>query len=605
MINKFGNKLSLFLPFFFLLFGIQCREERSNLQFETTIDKNKLSGELKTLLELSEKGFLDSVTKIYYDSLKSLYRYTNYNPFWIGAYEKTDSLRKLKDYFGNAYRHGINPERYNYRYIDSVFSNYFSTGRRSEQYNYSALAMLEIKLSLSFLAYQHDIIYGVVDPYRLDPENYSIHRKNKNINVFENLLSENRLATMESIQPVSRRYRQLQEALLRYSDFAETATWENVPHISGKIKRGDKTSVLVPIIQNLKTLQLLPENYTYTDIPEYDSILQESIRIFQSSLGITADGVIGTGTIEQLNISPKQRVQQIQINLERFRWTSYTDSSRYILVNIPDYHLYAVENDSVRCKIKVCVGMKRERDYNRKWERYKKTLKWSHKPKNFETPQVSSFIYAIITNPKWSVPPSIAKDETLAEILKDSTYLKRLGFKVYKDGEVVDYTTVNWKDYTPSNLPYNFVQDPGGANALGKIKFMFHNKYAIYLHDTPTRPPFNTEVRAVSHGCVRVEKPLQLAEFILRNDSQLTADDIRMEIGIKPLDSTRTEEFHKKYRRKPVTKENYLQNPLPVYVDYFTAWVNEKGELQLRADVYEKDKILAEAFYKENHPKSE
>jgi murein L,D-transpeptidase YcbB/YkuD len=201
-------------------------------------------------------------------------------------------------------------------------------------------------------------------------------------------------------------------------------------------------------------------------------------------------------------------------------------------------------------------------------------------------------------NPTWTVPPSIVRKEIYGATVKDANYLAKKNFKVFRNGKQVSLSSIELSKYSPGNVPFTFVQRPGEGNALGKIKFMFDNGFSIYLHDTPTRAPFSSSSRAVSHGCVRVEKPFVLAEYILNNNSKWNADFVRLETGEKVADSAVVKEFKK--RRNELRREGAdgkttrikLKTKVPLYIDYFTAWVDNEGILNMRDDVYSKDEVL-------------
>jgi murein L,D-transpeptidase YcbB/YkuD len=249
----------------------------------------------------------------------------------------------------------------------------------------------------------------------------------------------------------------------------------------------------------------------------------------------------------------------------------------------------------------VCTGEKKPANYYDRLKSYLKSRR--SKPDDWETPQISSEISHLVLNPTWTVPPSIIKEEIFREASKDSSYLQKKNFKVYKNRKLVNLADVNLKKYSPNKIPYSFVQDPGVGNALGKIKFMFANKFGVYLHDTPTRGPFSRSYRAVSHGCVRVEKPFQLAEFLLKNNSKWTLDYIKIETGCAMPDKTKVEEFKqvrnelRKNSSFGKTTDVKFDHKIPIVIDYFTAWVNDEGIVNFRNDVYGKDKILKKYLF--------
>jgi L,D-transpeptidase YcbB len=271
------------------------------------------------------------------------------------------------------------------------------------------------------------------------------------------------------------------------------------------------------IASRLITLGLLDTAiYRLSDHPVYDSALVNAVKKFQRINGLNDDGVIGAGTLERLNITPEQYVKTIKINLERFRWIDYTNTPQYLLVNIPDFKVFAVESGRKLFDIKVCTGIRRPANFQARNEIYKKTKKIRDKPDDWETPVLYSEVSYMVLNPTWTVPASIIREEILREVTKDSNYLQIKNFKVFKDGIEIDLSEVDSREFSSTKIPYTIVQDPGAGNALGKIKFMFNNPFGVYLHDTPTRAPFTKSNRAVSHGCVRVEKPIMLAEYLLK-----------------------------------------------------------------------------------------
>ncbi len=574
-----------------------CQKSSKNASInELELDTDVIAENLSSLIQKSDSSYIIKNRIEFSETLCVLYKDREYAPFFLES-DGTGPLNSLVEYLRFAYRHGINPKRYNTDGLTVLLKKLNDTANHKIDYNLAA--ELDYLAADAFLRYQSDIMYGIVKPASLDSENYDIPLPVRRTDPFVNLLDENRIETLEAIQPKNKRYIYLQSALEKETEKAGTLKLKKISFSEKKIEFGKHSGTLPQIAHNLFELGLLDTTYKPAIKTLYDTTLFLAVKNFQKQYGLIDDGVIGKNTIDQLNLTPEARIEIIKINLERLRWTSYTDSAKYVLVNIPDFYVYGFSGGQQKVKIKVCTGQKRERYYEQRKKLYERTKNWLHRPKNFETPQVYSRIDMIITNPQWSVPQSIAKNETYYEIMKDSTYLRRLGFKVYKGTEQIDHTTIDWKKFSPNNLPFNFVQDPGGANALGRLKFMFNNKFAIYLHDTPTRPPFSTLPRAVSHGCIRVEKPLQLAEFILEDEPKLTLDEIKVEIGVKPEDTELLDKYYSAARRKANTKLNLLSKPVPVFVDYFTAWVDADGILQFRPDVYEKDKILIAALKSE------
>jgi murein L,D-transpeptidase YcbB/YkuD len=339
------------------------------------------------------------------------------------------------------------------------------------------------------------------------------------------------------------------------------------------------------------------------DFTVYDSLLVIPIKKFQQINGLNDDGIIGKNTVEKLNITPQEYVDKIKINLERFRWIDYSDTSQYILVNIPDFRLFIKENGKELFTTKVCIGRRRPANYEKRYKYYKRTKNWQDKPDDWETPNMYGEISYLVLNPTWNVPTSIMREEIATKIQNDSSYLQSRNFKVYIDTLEINLDEFDVNELYADTIPYKIVQDPGAGNALGKIKFMFYNPFGIYLHDTPTRRPFTYSNRAVSHGCVRVEKPLQVAEYLLRNHRKWNIDYLKIEIGQRVNDKSKVAEYNRKrsaLRRNSKDKkttEVILSKKLSLFIDYYTAWVDENGETNFRDDVYLRDKILKEYLF--------
>ncbi|MDR0438366.1 MAG: L,D-transpeptidase family protein [Bacteroidales bacterium] len=279
----------------------------------------------------------------------------------------------------------------------------------------------------------------------------------------------------------------------------------------------------------------------------------------------------------------------LRVNLERWRWHPlFTESDQNVVyVNIPAFELYVLKADSVLMSSKVCVGIKRPKTYATHYRNYLKNPEKTPKPRHNETPILKDKITYLTLNPQWRVPSEIAKNEILRNIQKDSNYLSRMGYHVYRGNVLIDPHSVNWNAITPANLTYRFEQSAGELNALGKMKFMFPNKFSVYLHDTPSKNDFLRRNRAVSHGCVRVENYLELAHTLLSNIPKYNIDYLRKTIG---LDEENI--------RQLKTVNVFLNPPISVIIDYKTAWIDTDGNLHIYSDVYERDLLVLEALQK-------
>lgn len=269
-------------------------------------------------------------------------------------------------------------------------------------------------------------------------------------------------------------------------------------------------------------------------------------------------------------LSPEECKRVLMVNLERLRWQNKPKANKYVLVNIPDFHLDVMENGQSVLGMKVCVGKGRNMDYQKTLINYVDTDKTDHP--THETPMLNSLIYEAQVNPVWNIPESIANKEIIVQAKADPYYLSNNNIDVYKDGQKVDEDNIDWSTANASD--YSFKQEPGEDNSLGKIKFLFKNKRSVYLHDTPVKNAFNNDMRAVSHGCVRVEKPLDLAQALFGDGAKynLIEKDYQSD-NSQPTDIA-------------------LPAKVPVYIIYKTCWADNSGALQYRKDVYGLDIIL-------------
>lgn len=287
------------------------------------------------------------------------------------------------------------------------------------------------------------------------------------------------------------------------------------------------------------------------DYDLFDDDLENALKVFQKNHGLNEDGVLGKNTVKALNVLIEKRIAQLEKNQKRIEDLPLSLMGRYILVNLPDYRLRVVDDDHDTLVMRVIVG---------------------GRSRAHRTPLFAGELSYIVLNPRWHVPQSIALKEMLPKLKKDPTYLSRQNIKVIQsvDGQTqtIDSTAIDWLQVDSSTFDFRFSQDPGGGNALGHIKFIFPNKYNVYLHDTNNRLLFQNDVRDLSHGCVRVEKPLDLAKTVLKDLPEWTEEKIKSHYG--------------KGGEKVVT----LPTKVLVHIVYVTAWVDDEGVVQFRDDIY-------------------
>jgi murein L,D-transpeptidase YcbB/YkuD len=292
------------------------------------------------------------------------------------------------------------------------------------------------------------------------------------------------------------------------------------------------------------------------NIDLFDENVEEALINFQQRHGLEADGILGEKTLMELNIPAAKRADQIALNLERWRWLPQEMGKEFVLINLPDLKLFVYEEEKILLEMRAIIG----RSYRR-------------------TPVFSDKITYLVLNPFWFVPNSIAVKDILPEIKKDVNYLKRLKIKVLSgENTVVDIRSIDWSKVTEKNFKYRLRQDPGLNNALGRIKFMFPNKFNVYIHDTPSKELFKKPEREFSSGCIRIEGPIELAVSLLDNDPDWDRERLLKEIN------------------KNVQKTVTLKKPIPVHLLYWTAWADEGNKILFRRDIYQRDQALLSAL---------
>lgn len=299
-----------------------------------------------------------------------------------------------------------------------------------------------------------------------------------------------------------------------------------------------------------------------------------------------------------------EAIKTVEVNMERSRWKIPGIGEEYVEVNIPDFTLTWFDKQDTVTHMKVCVGGRREKDYEEKMAVYAKSHSLDDKPKNHQTPILLSKFNAIQVNPIWNIPVSIAQSEIYYQAMRDPYYLSNSNMKVYYKGKLVnDPDTIQWNKYSREHLPFQFKQGSGEGNALGKFKFIFDNGSSIYLHDTNNKSAFNLSSRAISHGCVRVERPLEFAEKLV--DDKYQYDQLRMEVNLPPIDTTKMEVYKKRLAKKADTVNVFQVKPkwfgtkknVSIFINYKTAWA-ENGKVEYRKDIYDLDEAIFTAMKK-------
>ncbi len=346
----------------------------------------------------------------------------------------------------------------------------------------------------------------------------------------------------------------LQEALRWHRALAEAGGWPGVAD-GPTIRPSAEDPRLVTLARRLAKSGDLPDHDVSVSTSEYDETLQEGVRRFQVRHGLEVDALVGRKTLRALNVPIEKRIDQLRVNLERMRLLSASQSDDFVLVNVAAFKAYIVGDGDIVWTTKVIVGEKDD-----------------------ETPEFRSALSHIVFNPNWTVPYSIASEEMLPKIEADPGFFARGGYELFdRDGNRVDPSGVEWSAIGVGNFPFTIVQQPGPANQLGQVKFMFPNEHSVCMHDTPVKSLFDKAARAFSHGCIRVDDPLGFSEVLLHSEGW-TREQIDAEIESK---ETRTVRF---------------SEPLPLHVSYWTAEVDDLRRVHFYDDIYGRDAAALETL---------
>ena len=479
--------------------------------------------------------------------LAEFYRTNDFRPVW----KKRSQITELLEAVGSAEGEGLMSRDYHLAEI----RNFYDNPPRSPFLK----ARYELLLTDAMFKLSYHLLHGKVDPEKLDPNWNLSDGQNGNglVSKLQEALAGDSLAeVIRSFRPDHPKYVSLKEGLAKYRKIATGGGWGVIAD-GPSIKTVGQSDERIPALRRrLEITGDMPvvkkvDTSSASSAMVYSPELQEGVRRFQNRHGLEQDGAVGPKTLRELNVPVEQRIDQIRINLDRYRWFVQKLEPTFVLVNIAGFTVQYVENGRYTWGSRVIVG----------------------KP-FWKTPVFKAEMQYIIFNPSWNVPPGIMRKETLPAVRKDPGYLTRQNLRVIdRNGRVVDPYSVNWSSYSAGSLPYRISQAPGKGNALGRVKFMFPNKHLVYLHDTPGKHLFDRSERAFSHGCIRLQNPLELAQILLG----WSAEDVQ-----KMVDAGSTKTVH-------------LTKNVPVFLLYLTA-VAEGDEVLFRDDVYSRDDRVLKAL---------
>lgn len=481
-------------------------------------------------------------------SVIEAYEFRDFEPLWIQKKTIDMSIYKFVDMLEQASSHGLNPIHYHANTIKQYLALPAPTSQQ--------LAELDVIATIALSSYAHDLSIGRYEPQLIDP-NWRLDAPNKD---WKNLLFLETPSAMvnnlPNIAPRQPEYQVLQRWLTYYQELAgkegDIRVDAGVP-----LREGDEGPRVAQLRARLVQLGDIRFSTRKVNEDYFDRDLQAALQRFQKRHDLYPDGAAGSNTIRALNVSLETRAKQIAYNLERWRWLPAQLEDDRVWVDLTDYTAHIHLNDQTE-SMKIVIG----------------------KPERKTNVFYGKMTY-MVANPTWRVPMRIARENLLPKLQQNPNYLAEHGYHVYDSWSIgakpLDPTSINWNRIQPEELSYRFEQAADEDNALGAYKFMFPNKFDIYLHDTPAKHLFRENTRAYSSGCIRLERPAHFADLLVANHKK-------------------QREALKKARQSQTTELISLPKALPVYLVYFTVVPNANGMPEFRNDIYERDTLMGEAM---------
>lgn len=468
--------------------------------------------------------------------IAAFYQANGFKPIWVGRTGKDRNRRaQLLRFLATAGDHGLPVGRYDPNGLQAKMKAAKGAKERGQ---------LEVEMSRVFLQYARDVQTGVLVPSRVDEAIVRQVPYRDRSSYLVNFVKSSPQGFFKALPPKTTEYAALMKSKLQMEK--QLARGGYGPAIPAKALKPGETGNSIALLRN----KLIAMGYLKrTNTATFDADIQAAVQQFQQAHGLDADGVAGEGTIKELNKPLETRLQSVVVAMERERWVNQERGKRHILVNIPDFTAKVIDSGKVTFTTRSVVGANAD---------------------DRPTPEFSDVMEFMVINPSWYVPRSIVTKEYLPVLKKNPYGVKHIEITDSK-GRVVNRGSVNFSKYTERTFPFAMRQPPSRGNALGLVKFMFPNRHNIYLHDTPAKNLFGREVRAYSHGCVRLADPFDFAYHLL---AKQTSDPQGF--------------FQAKLATGKESRVN-LKQPVPVHIIYRTAFTNNKGRTEFRRDIYGRD----------------
>ncbi|SNS63655.1 Murein L,D-transpeptidase YcbB/YkuD [Belliella buryatensis] len=496
--------------------------------------------------------------------LRRFYSERLFLPAWTDGLALPEIAYEMRYEIQQIQFDGLNPNDYHLQAINQLF-NRFEAARKGEgEFTIVDFANLDVLLTDAYIILSSHLYLGKINPESLKSE-WNIQRTAPELRIDQRLTlalqNQSIRKSFEQLYPSFQVYKKMRDALrFLYEDEKRfqsnpVAQWKTLK-IDKSIKLGDTHNQMDEIRARLRFWKYL-EEYELENDRSYDSLMQQAIIKLQKRHGMEPDGVIGQGTIHALNQKPADLIATARINMERFRWLpENVKDQEVILVNTANFQLDFISKRDTILSSRVIVG------------------------KNYHsTPQFSAEMSYLVFSPTWTIPNSITRNEIIPAVKKNPDYLRSKNMKVLTaSGQEVNSANIDWQKVNPRNFPYIIRQEPGEQNSLGLVKFMFPNKYSVYIHDTPARSLFAREDRALSHGCIRLQKPFEFAKILLQHDPTWTDEKISQSM---------------KLNKERIVN---LDRKIPVVILYLTFWTDSIGNEFFRRDIYNRDQEILTAL---------
>jgi murein L,D-transpeptidase YcbB/YkuD len=474
--------------------------------------------------------------------VREFYKQRTNKPAWVNHKSTSDESEEALAVLRSAVEHGLNPEHYDASGIAELHGAVESLDDKAPD-RLPRLAQFEARVTAALLLLGRDVALGYTKPAAVVGHWKSGREAPDLVGTLARAVDEESLAEwLDEVRPRHAEYAALQKAHGDLLGQKQKGGWPAVR--GGTLRPGKSHPSIVALRQRLAASGQLKADAATNNSPVYDSSIEAAVKAFQEQHGIKASGVVDGQTLAALNVPIDERLRQVAMNLDRWRWMPDDLGARHFLVNIPSFHLIAREHGKPVMDIRVVVGKR-----------------------GTETPVFSDEMEVVVFSPYWNIPDSIKEGELAPAVLRNPDYLARNNMEILRGSRRISPESVNWSD--PNELRQLAIrQRPGPTNALGHVKFLFPNEFDVYLHDTPADSLFERQGRAFSHGCIRVEEPEKLARYVLRDDPEWDHPRI-----LQAMHSGRERQVK-------------LNEKIPVHVGYFTTWVDENGGLHFRPDLY-------------------